>query len=76
MTQPEPVMPVCLLQEGQIKMHCGYEFVVSRIRYVGKDALDQDVWNFMGTCTDAPVNDQIRHTSYNGGTFSWRNSDK
>lgn len=65
----------CDLSEGQIIRIQGFELIVSNIRKKGKDHFGEMVYTFTGICTTNPVNDTIRDTAYNGGQYSWRNSD-
>lgn len=41
----------------------GYEFKIKNLKIVN------GVARFTGICTDNPVNDSIRKTGYNGGTY-------
>ena len=64
------------LREGQIVNNYGQEFIARNIIYVGINGMGEQVFNYRGECTDNPCNDNIRNTGYNGGTYSWRASDK
>lgn len=55
--------------EGAIVKVNGYEFVASDVEWFGEDEPNGPVVRFTGTCTDNPVNDDIRNTCYNGGRY-------
>ena len=58
------------MTEKQIVHNHGKQFIAHNVKYQGKNALGQDVWNYTGVCTENPCNDSIRNTPYNGGRYS------
>lgn len=62
------------LVNGQIVRVYGKEFTATNVRPAinGHGETVPGVFHYTGTCTDDPCNDDIRHTGYNGGTYSWR----
>jgi hypothetical protein len=46
----------------------GYEFYVTDVCFTDKPG----VRHFTGILTENPINDRLRHTSYNGGRYSLR----
>jgi hypothetical protein len=64
------------LIENQIVWKCGKEFIATNVRKAtSPNAFGDVVWYFDGVCTDNPVNDDIRKTLYNGGSYAWLASD-
>lgn len=57
-----------LPKDGEIVNVQGHPMIVSGVRTYEKEN-GEVVYRFTGTCTEDPINDQIRHTSYNGGTY-------
>lgn len=53
------------MRKGDIRMVSGHEFEAVRV-WVGENG----VTYFEGRCTDSERNNSIRHTGYNGGTYS------
>ena len=64
-----------VVKDGAIVKVQGYEFIASEV--VWKDETDQATGKptgrryvrFKGTCTENPINDGIRGTLYDGGTY-------
>jgi hypothetical protein len=56
-----------------VRLH-GYEFTVTNVRQYSQPVHGESfaVCRFEGVCTANRVNDTIRRTSYNGGTYGWR----
>ncbi len=57
------------LIDGQVVRVYGHEFVASEILWLWDPMIRKVYARFTGTCTDAPSNDHIRHTSYNRGRY-------
>jgi hypothetical protein len=57
-----------LVEGGKVRVQ-GYEFIVTNLRIHPADGCKEAFARFTGVCTDNPVNDSIRNTSYNGGTY-------
>lgn len=59
------------LENGQIIALHGYEFMVVDLRIeTHEDGVR--VYRFKGICTESKINDGIRRTGYNGGTYGWK----
>jgi hypothetical protein len=59
-----------LVEKGTV-WNCGYEFIVTNLRIVQING--KPTARFEGICTDNPVNDDIKNTGYNGGTYGGNN---
>lgn len=61
-----------LVRSGEVVWNQGFEFSVSDVRYYRDEQKATEVLRFTGHCTANPVNDSIRGTGYDGGTYGWR----
>jgi hypothetical protein len=52
----------------------GFEMIATNVRVIDNPNTPGGgkVCRFTGTCTSNSVNDPIRHTSFNGGTYGWK----
>ena len=74
--QNKPTMKNTELKEGQIVHNYGKQFIATNVcKNDELNGFGEVVWNYTGVCTESSVNDDIRNTGYNGGSYSWRASD-
>ena len=64
------------LIEGQTVINHGKQFIATNVRKGPTTEDGEQVWYYTGICTEAEQNNDIRKSGYNGGTYSWRESDK
>lgn len=61
------------LEEGKTVMVEGYEMIVTNLRIVedvySPQLPGKPIARFQGVFTDRPSNDELRNTSFNGGTY-------
>lgn len=65
-----------ILKDGDVVRNYGKEFIARNVKIGPLTKGGEQVYYYSGECTKSPCNDDIRKTCYNGGTYSWRASDK